>query len=908
VKELLPLLPRPSRYLGNEWGVTLKDPSLVRGRIALAFPDMYEVGMSYLGQKILTQAINDRPDLLAERVYSPCQDAAAILRAHNTPLATLETDTELRRMDAVGFSLTHELCYTNVLYMLDLAQIPLHAKDRMTGGPDAKKGAEKGGEQNGNAGAPWPIIMAGGGACYDAEPLADFLDLMVLGDGEEVMPELVSRIADARKAGTPREELLRDLAGLPGVYVPAFFAWDGPGKPVRPLVPGYERVEKAIVTDLAAAPFPLSPSVPFGQAVHDRYTLELARGCTRGCRFCHAGMVYRPVREKTPEQLGDMLSKAVAATGFEEVSLLSLSTGDYSGLETLFDTVFDRCAAEQVCISLPSLRVGSLSAHIMERMATIRRTGATIAPEAGSQRLRDVINKGVTEEGLVEHVRTLFENGWQQVKLYFMIGLPTETDADLDAIADLCVKVRDAAGRHVKRLQVTAAVSPFVPKTHTPFQWEAQIGMEEIRRRIYYIKDALKPFKRITLKYHQPEMSFLEGVFSRGDRRLGPVLETAYRKGALFSSWRDHLRLEPYLEALAEHGLNAEEFQGARDVDAPLPWDHLSCGVSKKYLLTERKRALEEKNTEDCRYGACRNCGVCNMEGRASELSAQAAVKDIRPRVVFAHRDQEPANAAETAAGHAEAGQAPPAEAATTHEMPAPAAFLNQGAEKRTKADGPPVLGLSDKQAQYRIWYEKRGEAAYLSQLELQSILERALRRTRFPLSFSAGYHPMPRISFGRALPVGVESVSEWFTLTLREALGPEYVLDTLAAQMPGGLNPIRIESLPVMKRPVQAVREHFLVRYAGSAEDVARWQNGWAAFMERDVVMFDRKSKNGPKATNLRALVASATLQPDGGVALSLDWSKDYMSPQALVLAVGAPITPLAAHVLKVGQEFPEE
>ncbi|MHC1751111.1 TIGR03960 family B12-binding radical SAM protein [Humidesulfovibrio sp.] len=916
MKELLPLLPRPSRYLGNEWGVVRKDPATVRGRIALAFPDMYEMGMSYLGQKILTQAINERADLQAERVFSPCADAAAILRAHSTPLATLETDTPLAHMDAVGFSLTHELCYTNVLFMLDLAQIPLRAAERMTGGPSTGEGA------------PWPIIMAGGGASYNAEPLAEFLDLLVLGDGEEVMPELVSRIADARKKGTPREELLRDLAHLPGVYVPAFFAWDGPGQPVRPLVPGYERVEKAIVPDLANAPFPLSPAVPFGQAVHDRYTIELARGCTRGCRFCHAGMVYRPVREKTPAQLGDMLSKAIEATGFEEVSLLSLSTGDYSALDTLFDTVFDRCAAEQVTISLPSLRVGSLSERIISRMASIRRTGVTLAPEAGSQRLRDVINKGVDEDALIAHVRTLFENGWQQVKLYFMLGLPTETDADLDAIVDLCVKVRDAAGRHVKRLQVTAAVSPFVPKTHTPFQWEGQISMDEIRRRIYYLKDALKPYKRITLKYHQPEMSCLEGVFSRGDRRLGKVVETAYRKGALFSSWKDHLRLEHYLEALSEHGLSPEEFQGPRDAAAPLPWDHLSCGVSKKFLLAERERALAEKVTGDCRYGACRSCGVCNMDGRASELARQAVEQDIRPRVVFARRDQESLAETEAASRDADAQAPAGGQTAMAHDAPAgQAASVENAARSMTgnpaasppratppanpplggKKPLPPDLGLSDRKAQYRIWYEKRAEAAYLSQLELQSILERALRRTRFPLSFSAGFHPMPRISFGRALPVGVESVSEWFTLTLREELKPEYVLDVLAAQMPGGLDPFRIETLPVMKRPVQAVRETYLLRYSGTEEDVVRWRAAWVEFMKQDVVMFDRKSKNGPKATNLRGLVASAELKSDGAVALTFDWSKDYMSPQALVLAVGAPITPLAAQLLKVGQQFPQ-
>ncbi len=872
MKELLPLLPRPSRYLGNEWGAARKDPALVRARVALAFPDLYDVGMSYLGQRILAQAVNARPHLAAERVYAPAQDAAEILRAHNTPLATLEGDIPLSQVDVVAFSLTHELCYTNVLYMLDLSGIPLRAADRA----DRAQGT-------------WPLILAGGGACFNAEPLAPFVDAMVLGDGEEALPAILEAVADARDGGLSRAELLRRLITIPGVYVPEFFQPRSDGS-LEPLIPGYERVEKAILPDLAGAPFPELHPVSSGQAVHDRYTLELARGCTRGCRFCHAGMVYRPVREKTPAELGETLSRAIAATGYEEVSFLSLSTGDYSALEGLFDTAFDRCAAEQVSISLPSLRVGSLSENIMRRIASIRRTGVTLAPEAGSQRLRDVINKGVTEDALIEHVRALFERGWQQVKLYFMIGLPTETDADLDAIVDLCLKVRDAAGRHVKRLQVTAAVSPFVPKTHTPFQWEPQISMEEIRRRVYYLKDAMRPYKRITLKWHQPEMSWLEGVVSRGDRRLAGVIERAYRKGALFSSWKDHLDLFPYQEALSEEGLDPAAYQGGRDLDVPLPWEHLDCGVSREFLLTERRRALEEKLTEDCRFGACRNCGVCNHGGRVSRLALQSqqhGPDSIRPRVVHARRDQEDLA---PAPAPLEAPEQAPAE---SQEIPATPAK-------------PADLGLSDRQAQYRIWYEKLAEAAYLSQLEVQSILERALRRTKFPLSFSAGFHPMPRVSFGRALPVGVESNAEWFTLTLREALDPELVLSTLAAQMPRGLRPFRIDPMGVIERSGQAAREHYTLTYTGEPADLARWQAQWQALLATDTFMIERQSKKGPKPTDLRPLVAEARPLSEASVALTLDWTGDYMSPVNLVRAVNEPISPLSFHLLKTGQEFP--
>ncbi|MDD3311804.1 TIGR03960 family B12-binding radical SAM protein [Pseudodesulfovibrio sp.] len=821
MKELLPILPRPSRYLGSEWGVVLKDPASVSVRCALAFPDMYEVGMAYLGQKILLEAVNARPEFWAERVFAPDDEVAAIMRGHDAPLATLESDTPLADMDVIAFSLTHELCYTNVLYMLDLAGLPLRSADR--------------------AGLA-PLVVAGGGAAFNAEPVTPFFDAMVIGDGEEALPALLDCMAQAKKDDISKDELLRRLAGITGVYVPSLFEDQGPGEPLRPLLPGYDHVEKAVVADLDKVPFPRGQAIPF-DAVHNRLTMEIARGCTRGCRFCQAGMIYRPVRERSLDALGDILTRGLAETGFEETSMLSLSTGDFSALDTFFTRCFDQCAAEQIAISLPSLRVGSLSAPIMERISSIRRTGATIAPEAGSQRLRDVINKGVDEEGLLDHVRLLFDNGWQGVKLYFMIGLPTETDEDLDAIVDLCLKVRDAAGRHIKRLQVTAAVSPFVPKPHTPFQWEPQISYEEIYRRIGRLRDAFRPHKRLNFKFHEPEMTSLEGVFSRGDRRLAEVVELAYRKGALFSSWKDHLRLEPYREAMAEAGLSWDEYTGPRDPEAPLPWDHLSSGLTRRFLLAERERALAGKITEDCRYGACRNCGVCGGDGRVSTLAAQAGEKDIRPRLVFAARDQE--------------GEQPPYVVT--------------------------VPDLTVKEGHYRLWYEKTGPAAYLSQLELQTVFERAFRRAGLPLAFSAGFHPMPRLSFGMALPVGVESRAEWINIFLREDLEPVDVIKRLTPVMPLGMAPLKADRLSMGKKQPQAVEEVFELKLHGDAE---RRLAQWKAFLDADSLTVTRKGKKGMKETDIRPLVARAE-QMEDGLRLTLDWRRGYMSPLVICLTV---------------------
>ncbi|MCJ2164178.1 MULTISPECIES: TIGR03960 family B12-binding radical SAM protein [unclassified Pseudodesulfovibrio] len=840
MKELLPILPRPSRYIGSEWGTVFKDLDTVTVRCALAFPDMYEVGMSYLGQKILARAINSQPQFWAERVFTPCEETAAIMREHKVPLATLESDTPLGDMDIIGFSLTHELCYTNVLYMLDLAGIPFRSTDR----DDSH-----------------PLIMAGGGAAFNAEPMAPFFDAMVIGDGEEAMPQVLSVIEQAKKDNFSRAGLLEALAAVPGIYVPAFFEDQGPGKPLRALREGYETVEKAVVDDLNTAGFPTGQVIPFG-AIHDRLTMEIARGCTRGCRFCQAGMIYRPVRERSLDELDRILTEGLAQTGYEETSMLSLSTGDFSGLDTLFTRSFDKCAAEQISISLPSLRVGSLSSPIMERISSIRRTGATLAPEAGSQRLRDVINKGVDEQGLIDHVRLLFDNGWQGVKLYFMIGLPTETDEDLDAIVDLCLKVRDSAGRHIKRLQVTAAVSPFVPKPQTPFQWEPQISFDEIYRRISYLRDKFRPHKRISIKYHEPEMTSLEGVFSRGDRRLAEVVERAYAKGALFSSWKDHLRLAPYKEAMDEAGLNWDAYTGPRNPEGPLPWDHLSCGLTKKFLLRERERALSGKITEDCRYGACRNCGVCEFDGKVSTLSRQSKDKDIRPKLVFQQRDQE--------------GEQP----AYSVETP----------------------DLTVKAAHYRLWFEKTGPAAYLSQLELQAVFERAFRRAGLPMAFSAGFHPMPRLSFGMALPVGVESRAEWINIFLRKDFEPAEVVRRLLVNMPIGLAPLKADRLDMGRKQPQSVEEIFELRFLREAE---LHLEQWRSFMVKDKFIIEKRTKKrGMQPMDIRPLVTEM-VEIENGLTLVLDWRSQYMSPLSLCLAVMDGASQLDFALVKTAQRF---
>ena len=598
-QDMLQAVEKPARYTGGEWNAQPKASADVACRIALAMADVYEVGMSNLGLKILYEILNRRADVAAERVFAPWIDMEEEMRRRRLPLFSLETFREVSSFDILGFSLQYELLITNTLNMLDLAGLPLHAAERT--------------EEH-------PFVIGGGPCVYNTEPIADFFDFFVLGDGEEVVVDICDALIAWKKEGRPggRRGFLRRAAGIPGVYVPSFYA---PAYDAEGMFVGLSVLDEAappavfrrVVKDLDAAPFLEKPVVPYLGIVHDRLMLELFRGCTRGCRFCQAGMAYRPVRERRPETLKRLARALFDSTGYNEMSLTSLSSADYSCLAPLVDGLLSETQGERVSFSLPSLRIDSFSVDIAERLQQVRKSGLTFAPEAGTQRLRDVINKNVTEDDLLHSVRTAFEQGWKAVKLYFMMGLPTETDEDIVGIAELAQKVVDCY-KEVKGkrgVKVTVSVSCFVPKAYTPFQWFAQVPQEEFERRQRLLKESIRD-RAISFHYHDARASVLEGALSRGDRRLSAVIETAWRNGAKFDGWTDQFKDEVWKDAFCRCGVAPEFYsRRTRDPEEVLPWAHTSPGVSADFLRREWQRAQEAALTHDCRRETCTGCGVC---------------------------------------------------------------------------------------------------------------------------------------------------------------------------------------------------------------------------------------------------------------------------------------------------------
>jgi len=605
--DLLERVRKPARYLGKEVNAVFKNPGQVKVHLALAFPDLYEVGMSHLGLKILYALANRLPDVYAERVFAPGADMEEILRGENLPLFSLESNTALQNFDLVGFSLQYELSYTAVLNMLDLGGIPLYSSER--------KEAD-------------PFILGGGPTALNPEPLAPFFDFFVLGDGEEVLPEILREYASWKDKGRgKREDFLEIIARIPGIYVPSFYEpvySQGNFSNMRPLKENVPLcIEKRTVVDLENAFYPESFVVPYMEVVHDRATLELFRGCSRGCRFCQAGFTYRPVRERSLNKLKELAGAIIDNTGYEELSLSSLSSSDYSQIEKLIDELQDQFQQQDVSLSLPSLRADVFALKLADKVQRNRTGGVTFAPEAGSQRLRNVINKQVTEDEILEAAAQAVKAGRSHIKLYFMIGLPTETEEDLREIAGLARKIsglRRTVKSKRRPFKVIISASTFVPKPHTPFQWEPQLDLKLIKERQELLRQSLRGVKGVDFTWHEAGMSFLEAVFARGDRRLAPVLERAFRMGSRLDAWSDSFDFSLWEEAFKKEGIEPEYYAYFHpETSAPLPWDHISTGVSKHFLISEYKKALEEKNTGDCRKNGCAGCGLENCPIQVGE-------------------------------------------------------------------------------------------------------------------------------------------------------------------------------------------------------------------------------------------------------------------------------------------------
>ncbi len=731
---------KPARYMGGETGAVKKLQAEVR--VVLAFPDVYEVGMSHLGLQILYAILNNVDWIAAERVYTPWPDMEDMLRSSSQPLATLETSTPLGSSDILGFTLQHELSYTNILNMLQLSGIPLLASERGEG---------------------YPLVLGGGPCALNPEPLADFFDAFLLGDGEEAILEIAETYRTWKRDKAPKKDLLERLSTIEGVYVPSFFQVsyrkNGCIAAIKPLRKGYEKVRRRIAADLEQAPYPSMPVIPFLKTVHDRVSMEIARGCTCGCRFCQAGFIYRPVRERTPERILETIDETLKNSGYEEISLLSLSAADYSCIAPLLKSLMARYTEKRIAVSLPSLRVGTINREMVDEIGKVRKTGFTLAPEAGSERLRQVINKGITEEDLLRNAFEIYSAGWRVIKLYFMIGLPSETMEDVQGIVELSAKVKREGKKAGCGGDVNVSVGSFVPKAHTPFQWEAQITHEEILDKQQFLRAELKK-KRLNFKWQDAPLSVLEGVFARGDRRLGAALVKARELGCRFDGWGEHFDLRKWQDAFAATGIDPLFYHRRRGFDEILPWEHLDCGVTGAFLYGEWEKSRQGVRTEDCRSGKCVDCGVCDF-------------RTVKPRLCENKGD----SAAALSSIESGAGEKQP-----------------EGSER------------------IRIRFSKVGPMRLLSHLEMLNLFSRAVKRAGIPIRYSSGFHPHPKFSFATALSVGIESVAEYLDMEVSAGYGAARVREKLNPALPDGMQVLEAVEIPLRSDSLSTIMDK--VRY----------------------------------------------------------------------------------------------
>jgi radical SAM family uncharacterized protein/radical SAM-linked protein len=834
---------KPARYLGGEYLSVRKDPATVDARVCLAFPDVYDIGMSHLGTKILYSLLNKHPRIACERAFAPWLDMEAELRARGLPLLSLESSARLSEFDVLGISLQYEMTFTNVLTLLDLGGVALRAADRA---PDA------------------PLVLAGGPTASHPEPMAPFLDAAFVGEGEEVLPDLVLAWAALRKeiaAGArSRLDALAELAAGFPIYVPALYATEIDadtgmtvvGAPLDPRAP--RRIRRAMVADLDRYPFPTDAPVPYAEAVFERASVEIARGCTEGCRFCQAGMLYRPVRERSPDSIVASVLGGVDKAGYEETGLTCLSTADFSSITPLVRTLGAELRRRGVSMSVASLRAYGLGEEILDEMAQSRISGLTFAPEAGTQRMRDVVNKNVTEAHVEESSRRVFARGWNRLKLYFMIGLPTEEDDDVRGIVHTGERMlKIGRGLVGGKAEVTVSVSSHVPKPHTPFQWAAQDHEPEIRRKQRLLRETVRE-RSLRLKYHDSGISWVEGILARGDRRLADVIEEVWRRGGRFDGWDEVFDVERWRAVLTERGVDVAAYLGTRPVTARLPWDHIDVGLEDGFLLQEYRKALKSRLSPPCgkvagalvhhtnvadavadqRNLVCYDCGV------ACDLSKMKDDRIVALRLLGA--------------------EAPVARSG----VPVRA----ERVRKKGFIDAPEAPWRT-----LRIRYTKVGRAAFLGHLDLLRLLARCFRRADVPLATTRGFSPKPRLTFGPALGLGVPALSELVDADVEGALTPDEIAARLGAVLPDGIAILDCAEVPPGDRGLGRLIVGFdlLVQPApdGISFDEARLGRLAAAFLARDSAPIARDDKT----VDVRALVEAVDVVQSDAITAALDW-----------------------------------
>jgi len=869
---------KPTRYTGAEHGTRRKDWQSVDARVCLAFPDIYDIGMSHLGFRMLYKILNDHPRTLAERAYTPWVDMQRELYAHGKLLLSLESARPLCDFDVVGFSLQYELTYTNILKMLELSGIPLRSVNRSDDDP---------------------LVVAGGPVATHMEPMAIFLDAVLIGDGEEATTEIALCWVDAKKRGLSRAERLLELAKIPGVYVPALYDVATDPETGFEVVTGANvagapfPIERRLLADISKFPFPDDGPVGGPEAIFDRMSIEVARGCTEGCRFCQAGMIYRPVRERDPKEIIDTVLSALEKSGQDEVSLTALSTADVSCISPLIKQLVEKTAPERVSLSVASLRAYGLAEDLLDDMRKVRASGLTFAPEAGTQRMRDVINKNVTEEQLMETAERVFSRGFDKMKLYFIIGLPTEEDEDVRGIIAVGKNALAVGKRVGKKPTVTVSVSTHVPKPHTPFQWCAQDSFADVRRKQDLLRDDASRVKGLKLKVHDSTASVLEGVLARGDRKLGNVIERAFLHGAQFDSWDDQLKLEAWKEALAFYGVQIAPYLGTIPVTARLPWDHFDIGLEDGFLAREYRRALASRlsppcgkvagmfvhhsNVEDAAGDArklvCYDCGIaCDMTKMRSErvefLTKLGATDRVRlpllaaepVRPIFDESAPEPfAFEAVPDAAAVAAGSASKKQKKKPRGLPEALRPVRSGGEPQ----------------RFRLNFSKTGPAALLGHLDLIRELPRVVRRAGTKTAYSKGFHPKPEMSFGPALSLGVASLDEFLDVALIDAPSPEELLVRLNAAASGGIAFKSVQALSGSDRVITTIvtGARYVIALAQSAlaelGGVPELERRMADFLAKTECTVRRDVEGLGKMVNVRQFVQKMQLGDENSRAL---------------------------------------